>query len=183
MCESTYFWLKGGKELDEGMKFLSCIIILNEVWEITNLAWWKLLVKMNLEKSTTLAGIISWNYLEFFIRVCTWQTLNGILTWRFLTLEVAHEFNVLLDVMKALELSVITDDLHWFLNHLIEELLNYKWPLGVWSIIMMYNRSHHRGIPAACQLPTRHRTQWSHHRQRHRCCPPPAGLQQTSIWL
>lgn len=138
MCESTYFWLKGGKELDEGMKFLSSIIILNEVWEITNLALRKFLVKNEFRKKYNL----SWNHIlklsGTFISVCTWQTLNGILTWRFLALEEAHEFNVLLNVMKAFELSVITDDLHWLLNHLIEELLNYQWHLGVWSIIMMY---------------------------------------------
>lgn len=117
MCESTCLWLKCGKELDEGMKFFSCIIVLNEVWEITALAWWKLLVTSDNN---------------------SWKKFS-ILTWRFRALEVAHQFNVLLDVVESFELSVITDDLHRLLDHLQKKRsVSNQGCLGVRAIMMIF---------------------------------------------
>lgn len=42
----------------------------------------------------------------------------AVLTGGFLTLEVADQLDVLIDVVEALELTLIINDLHRVLNHL-----------------------------------------------------------------
>lgn len=39
-------------------------------------------------------------------------------TRRFFALEVAHQFDILIDVVETLQLTLVVNDLHGVLNHL-----------------------------------------------------------------
>lgn len=42
-----------------------------------------------------------------------------ILTFRLVTLKVAHQFDVLVDVFEAFQLVIVVNDFHWVLENLV----------------------------------------------------------------
>lgn len=45
-----------------------------------------------------------------------------ILTFRLVTLKVAHQFDVLVDVFEAFQLLTIVNDFHWILKNLVRRI-------------------------------------------------------------
>lgn len=44
-----------------------------------------------------------------------------ILTFRLVTLKVAHQFDVLVDVFKAFQFPTVVNDFHWVLENLVSK--------------------------------------------------------------
>lgn len=113
-----------------------------------------------------------------------------ILTFRLVTLKVAHQFDVLVDVFKAFQLLTIVKDFHWVLKDLWRRICwrrgkkqkntiifwfllcnSQKEQTGTqWSSLLtgrLYPHEHHRWIPQECLLRTRRHILWL--RRRWRC--------------
>lgn len=96
--------VKCGKEFDEGVEFLSSIIIFNEVWMEK--------IRQNIIRVTTavsfMNNLLKGQYLDH----------NRQPTGRSLALEIANQLDDLIHVVETLELTIVVDDLHWVFNYL-----------------------------------------------------------------
>lgn len=93
-------WVICGKELDEGVKLLRSVVILDEIWDQEK----KLVKKKRKQQS----------FISFEHRLEP--------TGRFLAFEIAHQLDDIVHVVETFQLALIVDDLHGLFDDLVNKI-------------------------------------------------------------